>query len=270
MAIGLHAALLVALTLPIRFEADAPVAAQAPSGWEDILRVTPVELPRPQPPKASASMERRPAGMLEAGVVPAMAAEAPADVRAEGRADAPVARALVYLDDDARALLPYEPLYSARKPQREGDWHTPGDGSEDDIFYRPLALEPNTTRFARAWRPTRSLGGEWLEKLVETTTGTVSIPLNAKFNLVCVGSIAGLGGGCLIVRNAGSDVVVARPPPPPWERANRVQCRELREQLAAADEAERIAWLLDRLGALCIDAAAPETTKPGAGPGSGA
>jgi hypothetical protein len=112
-------------------------------------------------------------------------------------------------------------------------------------------LDPNPSRFAYAWRPRGNLIDDWLGQLVEKTTGKVTVPLNAKFSLVCGGSLAGLGGGCAIVRNGGTGVIVERPPPPPWERSNRVQCRELRAALEAAEEAAQVAYFIERLSALC-------------------
>jgi len=167
-------------------------------------------------------------------------------------ADAPVARPNLYIDDDTRAVLPYEDLYAAATPKRTGGYYTPGDGTEDDVFYRPLALEPNASAFAHAWKPGSSLLTDWLERAVNATTGTVSIPLNAKFSLVCKVSVVGAGGSCAIVRNAGTGVIVQRPPPPPWERSNRVQCRELRETLENADNPAAVASALDSLTRLCV------------------
>jgi hypothetical protein len=63
--------------------------------------------------------------------------------------------------------------------------------------------------------------------------------------------VAGLVGSCAIVRNGGTGVIVQRPPPAPWERSNRVQCRELRQALEDAEEAEQVAYFLDRLSSLC-------------------
>ena len=174
----------------------------------------------------------------------------------------PVPRAISYLDDRARALLPQENLYAAKPPPREGDFYTPGDGGEDDVFYRPRALDPNPSRFAHAWRPRGNLVDDWLGQLVEKTTGQVSVPLNAKFSLVCKASIAGLGGGCVIVRNGGTGVVVQRPPPAPWDRSNRVQCRELRQAMEQAEEAVQLAYYLDRLSALCSNGEARDRRVP--------
>ena len=62
----------------------------------------------------------------------------------------------------------------------------------------------------------------------------------------------------MIVRNGGTGGIVQRPPTAPWERSNRVQCRELRQALAEADEAVELAHLLDRLSALCRGEGADE------------
>jgi hypothetical protein len=171
-------------------------------------------------------------------------------------------RTILYLDDEARALLPQENLFSATPPPREGDYYTPGNGTEDDVFYRPRALDPNPSRFAHAWQPRGSLIDDWLGQLVEKTTGQVSVPLNAKFALVCKASIAGLAGGCMIVRNGGTGVIVERPPPAPWDRSNRVQCRELRQALEDAEEAVQVAYFLDRLSALCSPGADSAGSSP--------
>ena len=266
VTLTLHVAVLVAMTRPLALhdpprlvtdERDAAVipvdlAAPAmgstpplPSGDVAGLRAASIEGRRPssrpavEPP--SPRRDRRSPRVDNASADDDVVAPPPA---------APVARPVAYLDDEARARLPHEDLYSAGPPARPGGFYTPGDGSEDDVFYRPRALVPEPSRFASAWRPSGSLIDEWLGRLVEKATGTVSVPLNAKFSLVC-GTVAGVAGSCTIVRNGGTGVIVERPPPAPWERSNRVQCRELRAALAQADEAAQVAYVLDRLSALC-------------------
>lgn len=265
VALALHVAVLLPLSIPLALDGREIVATsdEAPR-WIDTERATPVEIPMPEPepmaspPTASTSPRveppraRRRVRPIDAD--PSAAADPPALVPSP----APVARTIAYLDNDARALLPQDDLYSATPPPREGDYYTPGDGTEDDVFYRPRALDPDPSKFAHAWRPRGDLLTDWLETLVEKTSGSVSIPLNPKFNLVCGGSIAAAAGGCAIVRNAGSGVIVQRPPPAPWDRANRVQCRELRQALEDAEEAAQVAYFLDRLSALCSADANPQ------------
>ena len=172
--------------------------------------------------------------------------------------------------DDGRVRLPDEPIYAATKAPPD-HYRMPGDGSEDDVFYRPPALVPQEDRIALRWEPRVSVGAEWYDRLVRATSVKTAIPLGPKFSLVCGASLAGMGGACMIRRDGGTGVVVHRSAdPPPWEKARSVQCRGLRDDLAAADEPERIAWLLDRLLALCSTEpvpATPSTTTPGTGPG---
>ena len=268
VALALHVAALGALTLPIAPLREPVVLDEKARAWVAVevvdtrLSAEPVPLepaahPPDLPPPAAAPArraERRPRRMAtstdnedEARTERSVEASAP-----PGSAPvAPVPRTIAYLDDDARARLPEEARYSATPPPREGDYFTPGDGREDDVFYRPRALDPRPSRFAQAWRPSGTAVDDWLGRLVEKTTGKVSVPLNAKFSLVCVASAAGLGGGCAIVRNGGTGVIVERPPPAPWERSNRVQCRELRAALESADEVAQVAYFIDRLAALC-------------------
>lgn len=258
LAIGAHVALLVSLSAPLELETPPVTFVDEAPARVDAERVTRVEVPTPSETAsrvpaarrpAAPPLQRRPRSVVEdrddvIGVQTSELAPSPLD--------GPVALPLSMLDDQGRAILPDEPLYSSAARAREGDWHTPGDGSEDDVFDRPLALDPATTRFERVWAQPESLGSEWYGRLMRATTGTVRVPLNPKFTLICGVSIAGLGGGCGIARVTGSGVVVERSgDPPPWERSGRVQCRELREQLAAAGDADRVAYLLDRLAALC-------------------
>ena len=261
VAIGLHALILVPMSVPLRLDTSQSVVESVTPSWSDreryvpILPSTPIEQPIPRINAATApasarsrSERRRERRALEV-------AEDAVDTTdfevGAARQEAPIARPLIFLDDDARAKLPDEPMFAVGPPAREGDWYTPGDGSEDDVFYRPLALEPNTTSFARVWRPPQSVGSDVYERLLRATTGVVRIPLNPKFTLVCGASLAGLGGGCGIARVTGTGVIVERPPEAPWDRANRAQCRELRDQLDAAESADEVAFLLDRLTALC-------------------
>lgn len=282
VSLALHLGLLVAMTLPREAAPPNVVADVArPEGMVPVDLQRPVArtpaLPRPAPPSGETSRHTNPPprnnARQAAAVTRPMDRESPVadDARSPGStpeamasarvAEVPVARTIAYLDDEARALLPHENLYSATPPPREGDYYTPGDGSEDDVFYRPRALDPNPSRFAHAWRPRGSLIDDWLGRLVEKASGKVSIPLNAKFSLVC-GTVAGISGGCMIVRNGGTGVIVERPPPAPWDRSNRVQCRELRQALEDAEEAVQVAYYLDRLSALCAPGTEGGVTAP--------
>jgi|JI7StandDraft_1071085.scaffolds.fasta_scaffold33695_4 hypothetical protein len=274
LSLAVHLAFVVAMTLPSEPAAPASIVAQAAApAW------LPVDLPdlrrdAPSSTPAEPVPERVPAGEARQ---PSVRDRVPRRVDAmdrralPNRAElaTPVARTTVFLDSDARALLPQEDLYAATPPPRDGDYYAPGNGSEDDVFYRPIALDPAPSRFARVWTESRgTVVDAWLGKVLEKATGTVSIPLNQKFNLVC-GTVAGLVGSCTIVRDGGTGVIVQRPPPAPWERSNRVQCRELRDALDGADDAAQAAYYLDRLSALCStdDVTTPAT---GIGPGSAA
>ena len=275
VSLALHLGLLVAMTLPsepVVLEAVADVAPAPAWVPVDLLdpaaeRSAPALADRPRtaaaPVDASATVaapQGVPPLVDRAPSIEQVDAASPETTAAAVPAPAPVARTIPYLDDEARALLPQENLYSAKPPPREGDYYTPGNGSEDDVFYRPRALDPNPSRFAHAWRPRGNLIDDWLGRLVEKASGKVSVPLNAKFSLVC-GTVAGVAGACTIVRNGGTGVIVQRPPPAPWDRSNRVQCRELRQALEDAEEAVQVAYFLDRLSALCSPGDAAENDE---------
>jgi hypothetical protein len=259
--LALHGAALLLLFRPLPPAPGVAVptpAMEALPAWVAVDLGGRGEPPAPPVPAGAAaraagrSASRPPAARRErAPSLPERAALAET-AEADGAARPPVlAGPLPVHDDAARPRLPYEPLFAGAPKEAAGGFRTPGDGSEDDVFYRPLALEPRRTRFAKAWRGDRTLLDEWLGGLVEATSGRVSIPLNPKFNLVCRGSLAGLGGDCRIERNGGTGVVVERPPPAPWERSNRVQCDELRDGLARASEEDEVLRFLERLSALC-------------------
>ena len=260
VTLSLHTGVLLLLLMPAAYEA----AQRTTSDTDELIPVSYIDsLATPLAPTRATSREAIaaiPGGpeMLrkpEPSDSPTMQGALPIDsllaTAAEAVADAPVARPNLYIDDDTRAVLPYEDLYAAAPPKRTGGYYTPGDGTEDDVFYRPLALEPNASAFAHAWKPGGSLLTDWLERAVSAAMGTVSIPLNPKFNLVCK-SLLGVVGTCAIVRVVGTGVIVQRPPPPPWERSNRVQCRELREALENADNPAAVASALDSLTRLCV------------------
>jgi len=248
--IGLHAAVLLALLAPPRVPEGNPtllVTLPEPLQWLDVEASVAVALPDVPETAASAATAAGPRAVAARQLAASEPARRTESLSAE--------RSVRLFDDEGRALLLHQPLFAATPAPREGSFFTPGDGSEDDVFYRPLALEPRTTRFAEAWRPTETLLdglNRWLgDKLVRE----VHIPLNPKFNLVCVVSVTGVGS-CIIKRMGGTGVIVERGPPPPWERAQRVQCVELRRELAASDDAVRVAFLLERLAELCVDPAA--------------
>lgn len=286
LSFALHLALLVAMTLPrgpeplspgpevflgptwVPVDVSVPPIEQSADDRADPLRdvATTIDTGRTSSPAPDRRVEA-----IEPGSRPLpperRAAEASRSV--ERAALPPVARGSTFLDDEARALLPQEPLYAAAPAPREGGYYTPGDGREDDVFYRPRALDPNPSRFAHAWQPRGNLIDGWLGALVEKATGKVSIPLNSKFNLVCA-TVAGVAGSCAIVRNAGTGVIVQRPPPAPWDRSHRVQCRELRQAVEAAEDPVELAYFLDRLSALCSDEGGNDEARREAGLRDGA
>lgn len=267
VTLGLHAGALLLLTRPLPPEpAGQAVVDPVPGDDWVAVEIGPWDEPPPRSapalpvvstgagrPAARSRMERRtrvPAALVRSASSPPAQALGTADAAGDPGTLRP-GQGLRAHDGMARPQLPYEPLYGGGPRAATADFHTPGDGSEDDVFYRPPALEPRTTRFAKAWRGDATLLDEWLGTLIEATSGEVSVPLNPKFNLVCRGSLAGLGGECRILRNAGSGVIVERPPPAPWERSTRAQCAELREGLARATDEDEVLRLLERLSALC-------------------
>lgn len=266
VTLGLHAGALLLITRPLPPEPTGQAVVDPLRGDDWVaVEIGPWDEPPPRSaparpastgagrPATRARTERRSrasAALVRGASSPTAGAPGAADAAGDPGTPRP-GQGLLAHDGMARPQLPYEPLYGGGPKTATADFHTPGDGSEDDVFYRPRALEPRTTRFAKAWRGDVTLLDEWLGALMEMTSGEVSVPLNPKFNLVCRGSIAGLGGECRIVRNAGTGVIVERPPPAPWERSTRVQCAELRGQLANAADEESLLHLLERLSALC-------------------
>lgn len=136
-------------------------------------------------------------------------------------------------------------------PSNNADFLKPTDRSQRRIFDRPPPIEYQETSFDRVWQPQEGLLDEWTQRLGKIITSEISLPLNPRFALVCQVTITGLGA-CRIQRNTGTQVLVDRPPPPPWERAQRVQCRELRDELARAQTTQEAVSTLDRLQALCV------------------
>lgn len=271
LSLALHLVAVVAMTRPPESVAPAAIVGfSAPLAWVPVnlpnLRREPSTMESAHPRgETSPQREARAPSARDSSLRRANAM--PREVRPiRPDAAAPVPRATSFLDDEARALLPQESVYTTAPSRRDGDYYTPGDGSEDDVLYRPRALDPAPSRFAQVWSESRgTVVDEWLGKVLEKATGTVSIPLNPKFNLVC-GTVAGLVGSCAIVRDGGTGVIVQRPPPAPWERSNRVQCRELRQALEDAEEAVQVAYFVDRLSALCSADAEVEGNAPGEAP----
>ncbi len=151
---------------------------------------------------------------------------------------------------DGRPLLP-EDSFSGLSTDSFSSYRVPGGDNEDSVFYRPVALDPRTTQFAKAWIERGNLLDDSVNRLVEKGTATLSVKINQKFSLVCKVAVVGVAGTCVVERVSGNEVVIQRPPEAPWEHANTVQCRELRDALETAETAEAAAMIVERLSSLC-------------------
>lgn len=274
VAIAVHSALAVLVLVPPAQSSWPDPSASEPTASAAVEAIAVTLPPRQRPP----SMPKPPVAPAMSGGRPSSPARQPASASTNAMSSPPPVDAEIvpkdrFYDDAGRPRLPDEPLYAAT-PAAPDQYRMPGDGSEDDVFYRPSALATQEDRIAFRWEPRVSAGAEWYGRLVRATSVKTTIPLGPKFSLVCGASLAGLGGACMIQRNGGTGVIVQRSAdPPPWERVRSVQCRGLREELEKAEDPARITWLLDRLLALCSAEPAPdkaETTTPGTGPGVGA
>jgi hypothetical protein len=197
----------------------------------------PISASRPRPPdspvQASVEESKR-TPILGTGSAPPLAGSQP----------------LRLFSSDGRPLLPKDSFGAVGSDSPSG-YTSPGGRNEDSVFYRPVALDPGTTRFAQAWIERGNLLDDSVNRLVESGTATLSVKLNQKFSLVCKVAVVGVAGVCVVERDGGSQVVIDRPQEAPWEKAKTVQCRELRSALDAADTAQSVAAALERLAAIC-------------------
>jgi hypothetical protein len=100
---------------------------------------------------------------------------------------------------------------------------------------RQPALVYEPTQYEQYWKPERGRLTELLEKAVESTTGTVEIPIPGSpgSKLVCTVSVLAAGGGCGIVNNNDGYVLVLDDPNT-LSPAEDKQCREWWDKIVSA------------------------------------
>lgn len=213
---ALHALLLLVLDRATRIELPAPAEATT--------RVMLLDLPRaelPPPPNP-----RRPVTPVRAE--PASAAPPPRNARsrrsappdpiasAASASSPPPAAARLFRADgsiELPAAVTAE-LERATSPERAYSYQIPGLAQAHSFAQRAAPLEYLPTRFDQHWQGDNDALTEWLEKAVEKTTATITIPIprSPGSKIVCKVSLLAAGGACAILRNDAGYLVVLNDP----------------------------------------------------------
>jgi hypothetical protein len=201
------------------------------------LMPSPQALPSPPSPPAPRS--------APVTIVPAQspalrrARSAPPDPApaADASAAAPVPDARLY-GRDGRLLLPDTidaDLRAVTDPRARFDFRHPGLIEARTRTAPPPALVYEATRFDKAWQNETDPLSAALQKVVETSTITVRIPLprSPGSKLVCTLALAAASGGCGI-RSLSDGYVVALDDPATLDRREDAQCQAWWDAMAQA------------------------------------
>jgi len=120
-------------------------------------------------------------------------------------------------------------------PERVYSYQIPGLAQARSFAQRAAPLEYIPTRFDQHWQGDKDALSEWLEKAVEKSTATITIPIprSPGSKIVCKVSLLAAGGACGIVRNDAGYLVLGNDP----------------ETLNAEEDARCQAWWSEVVGA---------------------
>jgi hypothetical protein len=250
---ALHVLLFLLLDRATRIE-------QAPPD-EVTTRVMLLDLPQSEPPPPPSP--RRPVTPAHVSHAAAAAVAPPSPRRARAprsappdpvAAEPPPSAARLFRADGSIELpdAVVADLERVTAPERAYSYQVPGLAQARSFAQRAAPLDYVPTRFDQHWQNDKDLMSEWLEKAVEKTTATITIPIprSPGSKIVCKVSLLAVGGACGILRNDAGYLVVLNDP----ETLNAEEdanCRAWWNEVVGAKTYEQWRAMHDRYEAAC-------------------
>lgn len=264
-----HAVLLVLLLLPPAQRSDAtrealvvdfvtvqdvPPPAPPPSPAPSAQAVEPPPRPVRRPTPAPVPREPSSTSLQAVEVAPAASPATPA-------APPPPERSTLF-DDSGNIVVPeaaYEELRRNVSEDRVFDYQIAGLAKAKSAFERRPALEYEPGMFDGSMRPSKSLLVDLLERAVEASTASISIPIpgDPYRRIECKVVVLAAGGGCGMTGFTG---YVEEDDPNTLNAEEEAQCAAWWEKITTTNQQQ--AWIETRK---LYDAACrkPRETKPG-------
>lgn len=254
LLVAVHVLLFLLLDRSTRVELEQATDSSTRVMLLDLLpRSAPPPPPSPRRPPAPARSERAPAATVVAP--PSRPARAPRSappdpVASESRP--PLAR---LFRADGSIKLPEAvtaDLERVTAPERAYSFQVPGLAQARSFAQRAAPLEYVPTRFDQHWQGDQDALTEWLEKAVEKTTATVTIPIprSPGSKIVCKVSLLAAGGACGILRNDAGYLVVLNDPKTLNAEEN-ANCQAWWNEVVGAKTYEQWRAMHDRYEAAC-------------------
>jgi hypothetical protein len=241
----------IAIERPRQARSTTLVFVTLPAG----TRPTPPAVRRddPQAHRAPSPRPRAPARVTSRAIATRAPRSAPPDPPAAAATQTP-RRAELFRSDGSIALPPelLDELAGVTGTARRFSYQVPGALAARDFLQRPPALVYEATRFESAWIEEEDVVTEALQKVVEKTTATITIPIprSPGSKIVCKVSLAALGGACGIVNNGEGYLVVLNDPDTLNAEEDR-RCQAWWERIVAAKTPEDWRDALDQYEAQC-------------------
>jgi hypothetical protein len=215
-----------------------------------------VPLPNPRRPPPRVARERAAPPPVRPARTARRPRSAPPDpVPGEGVASTPPPPAARLFRADGSIELPdtvNADLERVTSPERVYSYQIPGLAQARSFAQRAAPLDYVPTRFDAHWEGDKDALSEWLEKAVEKSTATITIPIprSPGSKIVCKVSLLAAGGACGIVRNDAGYLVLGNDP----ETLNAeedARCQAWWSEVAGARTYEQWRAMHDRYEAAC-------------------
>jgi hypothetical protein len=239
----------IAIERPRQARSTTLVFVTLPAG----TRPTPPAVRRddPQARRAASPASSAPARVVTRATTTRVPRSAPPDPPAATEAPH---RAELFRADGSIALPPalLDELAGVTSTARHFSYQVPGALAARDFLQRPPALVYEATRFESAWIEEEDVVTEALQKVVEKTTATITIPIprSPGSKIVCKVSLAAMGGACGIVNN-GEGYLVVLNDPDTLNAEEDHRCQAWWERIVAAKTPEDWRDALDQYEAQC-------------------
>lgn len=255
---ALHGLLFLLLDRGSRIALPVPPEATTRVMLLDLPHAAAPPLPSPRRPVASTSVAR-------ATPTPAAAGRPRADRPRRSAPPDPIASAPIataprppaarLFRADGSIELPQSvtaELERVTAPERAYSYQIPGLAQARSFAQRAAPLDYVPTRFDQHWEGDKDALSEWLEKAVEKTSATITIPIprSPGSKIVCKVSLLAAGGACGIVRNDAGYLVLQNDPKT-LNAEEDARCQAWWSEVVGAKTYEQWRAMHDRYEAAC-------------------